>query len=507
MTESHASPRPSDASADGRDGGEEGGDGRRRQALTLALVSAAQLMFLLDATIVNVALPAIQETLGLSGSGLEWIVASYSVAYGGLLLLGGRMGDILGRRRMFLAGLALFTAASLLGGLAAEAWQLIVMRAAQGAGAAAASPAALSLLAVTFPEGPRRNRAVGWYTAVATAGGGVGLLAGGLITHFLSWRWVMFLNVPLGAVILAAGARALRTTPRRRGTFDLPGALAGTTAALLLIYGLVEGASTGGAGWTSPRVLVALAAALLLAALFAGAERNSPHPLVPLRLFTGGSRLALHAVVVCTSTAMFGVFFFLTLFLQGVWHYSPLRTALVYLPLTCLLVAGARLSAPLTTRLGARNVVCGGLLVSGAGMLWLARIGDSAGYATGMLAPTVLTYAGLGVTGVPLTLAALARVPEEDAGAASGLLTMARQIGGATGLAVLGTVVWSAAGAGPGGTADGAAGDAALATAIGYGFAVAAGAMLLSLLLALAALPGRSADPGRRPETGKDGAA
>ncbi|UUU36492.1 MFS transporter [Streptomyces sp. CA-210063] len=457
-------------------------NGSRRRSVALAVISAAQLMFLLDATIVNVALPDIQESLRLDGSDLEWVVASYSIAFGGLLMLGGRAGDILGRRRLFMTGVAVFTAASLFGGFATEAWLLTVCRTAQGVGAAAASPAALSLIAVTFPEGPRRNRAVGWYTAVATAGGGVGLLAGGLITVYLSWRWVMFVNVPLGVAILAVGAGVLRETPRTRGAFDVLGAVTGTLAALLLCYGLIDGAS-GGGNWSSALVLAALGAAALLLPAFVVIERRSAQPLVPLWLFTDRTRFGTYTVTALIGTAMFGIFFFLTLFLQQVWDYSPLRTALVYLPLTCLLVIGAKAGSPLLALFGTRALVCGGLLTATAGILWLARIGESGGYTTGMLVPTVLTYAGLGVTGVPLTLAALSKVADEDSGAASGLLSMARQIGGATGLAVLGAVAWSS-----GDAVSGEAG-AGLSTGVARGFAVAAGLTLLALCVAAVTLP------------------
>ncbi|MCT2589969.1 MFS transporter [Streptomyces sp. N2-109] len=466
-------------------------DGARRRAIALAVISVAQLMFLLDATIVNVALPSIQESLRLSGSDLEWIVASFSVAFGGLLILGGRVGDILGRRRMFTAGVVLFTAASLLGGFAEEPWLLIVCRTAQGVGAAAASPAALSLIAVTFPEGPERNRAVAWYTAVATAGGGVGLLAGGVITAYLSWRWVMFVNVPVGVVVLALSRRVLRETPRQHGTFDVAGALTGTLAALLLVHGLISGASESGQ-WSDPSVLAALGAAAVLLPAFVVIEKRGSQPLVPLRLFADRTRFGTYAVLALTNTAMFGIFFFLTLFLQQVWDYSPLETALVYIPLTCLLVVGARASSRLVTLVGARRLVCCGLLTATVGMLWLSRIGESGGYATGMLVPTVLTYAGLAVTGVPLTLAALADVADEDSGAASGLLSMARQIGGATGLAVLGTVVWSTVGS----AADTTSAEDALATGIGRGFLVAAGVAALSLLVAYLTMPRDAARSG-----------
>ncbi|MFH0241000.1 MFS transporter [Streptomyces sp. HK10] len=460
----------------------------RRRPAALAVISAAQLMFLLDATIVNVALPSIQRSLELDGAGLEWVVASYSIAFGGLLMLGGRAGDILGRRRMFAAGLTLFTCASLLGGLASEPWLLVACRAAQGAGAAAASPAALSLIAVTFPQGPERDRAIGWYTAVATAGGGLGLLAGGVITAWLSWRWVMFVNVPIGVVLLAVTRWVLPGTPRRHGVFDASGAVTGTLAALLLVYGLVS-ASSGHGGRTRPEVLVALGAAAVLLAIFVAVERRGTQPLVPLRLFTGGRRAGVHAVLALTSTAMFGVFFFLTLFLSRVWGYSALRIAVVYLPLTCLLVAGARVGPRLVALLGARALVCCGLLTAAAGMAWLSRIGESGGYAAGMLVPTVLVYAGLGVTGVPLTLAALADVADEDSGAASGLLTMARQIGGATGLAVLGAVVWGAAGAA--GHTGAKASGAALSSGIAHGFLAAAAVTALSLLPAAVSVPGK----------------
>ncbi|MFP8907842.1 MFS transporter [Streptomyces atacamensis] len=478
----------------------------RRRSVALAVISAAQLMFLLDATIVNVALPSIQRSLELDGAGLEWVVASYSIAFGGLLMLGGRAGDILGRRRMFAAGLALFTCASLLGGFASEPWLLVVCRAAQGAGAAAASPAALSLIAVTFPQGPERDRAIGWYTAVATAGGGLGLLAGGVITAWLSWRWVMLVNVPIGVVLLAVTRRVLPRTPRRSGVFDASGAVTGTLAALLLVYGLVSGSSgsSGHSGWTRPEVLAALGSAAVLLAVFVAVERRGAQPLVPLRLFADGRRAGVYAVLALTSTAMFGVFFFLTLFLSRVWGYSALRIAVVYLPLTCLLVAGARFGPRLVALVGARALVCCGLLTAAAGMAWLSRIGESGGYATGMLAPTVLVYAGLGVTGVPLTLAALADVADEDSGAASGLLTMARQIGGATGLAVLGAVVWAAAGtAGHTGTE---AADAALSSGIAHGFLAAAAVTALSLLPAAVAVPGKSAS-GTASAGGAGGAA
>lgn len=464
---------------------------RRTGAVALAVISGAQMMFLLDSTIVNIALPHVQSALRFSGPELEWVVTAYSLTYGGLLLLGGRAGDILGRRRMFLAGLALFTVASLAGGCAQAPWQLLASRTAQAVGAACASPAALSLVAGTFPEGPLRTRAISIYSALATSGGGIGLLAGGLITSFASWRWVMFVNVPVGVAMLIAAPRVLGETPRRADRLDVPGALAGTLGVTLLVYALIAAAAdeSGSAHWTDPGVLAAAAGAVALIAAFVVVERRAAHPLVPLRIFARLTRAGTYLALVLSSTSMFGIFFFLTQFLQRIWHYSPLHCALVYIPLTGLLVYGARLSGTLLPRLGARTLVLGGLGVAAAGMLWLSRIGDSGGYLTGMLVPTGLTYAGLGLTGVPLTLNALASVPERDTGVASGLFTCARQIGGATGLAVLGTVTWTTV-AGRGGADD----PAALAAGIDRGFLVAAGMTALALVIAAGTM-------ARRPRT------
>ncbi|MCM2576542.1 MFS transporter [Streptomyces meridianus] len=460
--------------------------GGRARTSALVLISAAQLMLLLDSTIVNVALPAIQESLGIHGAELEWVVSGYSLAFGGLLLLGGRAGDILGRRRVFTAGLALFTAASLLGGFASEPWMLLVSRAAQGVGAAAASPAALSLIATTFPEGRERNRAIGIYTAAATSGGGVGLLAGGLITTYLSWRWILFVNVPVGTLMIALAWKLLPETERSRKRLDLPGALTGTLGITLLVYGLINAATdeTGRQHWADPDVLLTLAASALLIAAFARIERRAAHPLVPLRILTDRARAGTYLILTLSSTAMFGIFFFLTLFLQQVWNYTPLKTALGYLPLTCLLMYSTSLGGRLLGTLSARTLVPGGLTIAAAGMFWLSRIGDSAGYWTGLLPPTILTYLGLGVISVPLTAAALSGISAEDSGIASGLFSTARQVGGATGLAVLGTVVWASAA------------HSSLSVAAGHGFAVAGAAAAVAALVALATVPRVRKEPG-----------
>ena len=454
-----------------------------RERLALWTISVAQLVFLLDATVVNVALPAIQDSLGFSGTGLAWVVTAYSIPFGGLLLLGGRAGDLLGLRRTLVGGLILFTASSLLAGLAQQPWQLLVCRALQGVGAAAASPAALSLIAATFEQGAVRTRALGTYTAIASVGGPAGLVLGGLITTYLSWRWVMFVNVPVGLALVALAPRALPETGRARGRFDLPGALTGTLAVTLLVYGLIAAAAdeTGRSGWTDPAVIATFAASAALLAAFAAIERRSRDPLVPLGFFADRQRTGTYAVLVLVSTAMFGVYFFLTLFLQRVWGWSAATTAVVYVPLSLVLMAGARVSSRVIERTGPRALVLCGLAGGAAGLAWLSAIDPDGGLLSGMLLPTLLTYAGFGLTTVPTTVTALERVAPGESGLASGLFSTSRQIGGATGLAVLGTVAWAVAAATGGG-------EAGLAAGAARGFLVAAGVTVLALLVALATI-------------------
>src|SRR5215471_3478745 len=289
-----------------------------RLGLALVVIATAQLMVVLDAAIVNVALPHIQHALGFTGSGLEWVVTAYAVTFGGLLLLGGRSGDLLGRRRIFIAGLLLFSAASLFGGFAtSEAW-LLASRAIQGVGGAMVAPTALALITTTFPEGPQRNRAMGVYAAMSGGGAALGLIAGGLLTTYLSWRWVLFVNVPIGIVTAIAGRYVLTESTRRRGRFDLPGAITVTAGVALLVYGL-SNASTDQQGishWTDTKVLASLAAAAALIVAFALIEWRSKHALMPVRILANRSRTGAYIVMLFLATAMFGIFFFLTIFVQ-----------------------------------------------------------------------------------------------------------------------------------------------------------------------------------------------
>ncbi|BCJ27220.1 MFS transporter [Actinocatenispora sera] len=450
--------------------------GSRTRGAALAIICAAQTMFVLDAMVVTVALPRIQTGLGFSGPGLEWVVNAYALVFGGLLLLGSRCGDVFGRRRIFVLGLGLFTVASLAGGLAQSPWQLVAARALQAAGAAAASPATLSLLATTFPEGAGRGRAISIYTALGTAGGGIGLLAGGLITSVASWRWIMLVNVPFGIAIVALASRLLAEPARKPGRFDLPGAVTGTLGMTLLVFGLTRAAadSSGTVHWADPSVLPALGGGALLLGVFVLVEWRSRRPLLPLRLLAGRAKLGNYAAIVLFSMAMEGIAFFLTLFVQRSWHYSTMHTALIFLPMTALLVICSRASGPLLRRFGTRPVILGGLALAAAGVAWMSLMDSSGGYLTDLLVPSSLCYAGFGVAAPPMTVEALASVGERDAGIASGVYSCARQLGGAVGLALLGSITWSA-------VATHQLEVDPLSTGIRYGFLSAAALVVLAV--------------------------
>jgi EmrB/QacA subfamily drug resistance transporter len=365
----------------------------RRLGLALLVIATAQLMVVLDATIVNVALPHIQTALGFSGSGLEWVINAYALTLGGLLLLGGRAGDLLGRRRMFVAGLLLFSAASLAGGLAtSQAW-LLAARAVQDAGGAIVAPTELALIATTFPEGPPRNRAMGVYAAMSGAGGAVGLLAGGLLVTYASWRWVLFVNVPIGIAVALGALVVLPGAARRPGRLDLPGAITGTLGVAALVYGL-SGAATspyGTSHWGDARVVTALAAGAVLLAAFALAETRSRHALLPARLLRQRDRLGANLIMLAVGTAVFGVFFFITLFVQDVWGYSALRAGVAFLPLTVVLLAASGSAAALVPRIGARPLLLAGGAASAGGLYWLSRMTEHGTYAGGLLGPSLMT--------------------------------------------------------------------------------------------------------------------
>ena len=413
-------------------------DYKEKRWLALILLCSAQFVVVLDASIVNIALPSIGRGLDFSQDGLTWVVNAYVLTFGGALLLGGRLADLLGRRRVFIAGLLVFSVGSLAGGLAQTGAELIAARALQGLGGALLAPAALSLVTTLFVEGADRNKAMGVWGAVAGSGGAAGVLLGGVLTSALGWRWVLFVNVPVGlvAAVLTPLVVAESRQAGQRG-IDLPGAVAVTGGLSALVYALV---GAGTAGWTSVRTLGLLGAAVVLLGVFVLIERRAAAPLVPLRIFRLPGVRAANIVGVLIGAAMFGMFFIVTMYLQQVLGYSPLRSGLAQLPLGVALVAAAGLASPLVTRLGAKPVLISGVLVFAAGMAWFTRIGVHSGFTAGLLGPSLLVAAGLGLAFVPLTIASTEGVSGEEVGLASGLINTSQQIGGAVGLAVLATV-------------------------------------------------------------------
>jgi EmrB/QacA subfamily drug resistance transporter len=419
----------------------QAGQLRGRPVAALALVLCAQLMVILDLTIVNVALPSIEHGLHFSATGLSWVLNAYALTFGGLLLLGGRAGDILGRRRVFLTGIALFTLASLAAGLATTPAWLIGARALQGVGGAIASPAALALVVSAFPEGGSRNRAMGLYAAIASGGASLGLVLGGAITQWASWRWAFFINVPVGIAVAACTPVFLTETPRRPGQFDVAGALTSVTGMAALVYGFIRAAS---AGWSDPLTLAALALAVAALAAFARIEARAAQPVTPLRLFADGQRSASYAARLLLVGGLFGMFFFATQFLQEVLGFSPVRAGVAFLPMTVLLFGVSRLAARLLGRFAPVPLAMAGVVPVIAGMAWLSRISPGTAYLPGVLGPMMLFGVGMGLAMVPLTTAAVAGVRAADSGAAASMVNVTQQVGGALGLAILVTVFGAA---------------------------------------------------------------
>ncbi len=410
---------------------------RRHPSVILGVILTAQLMVVLDATIVNVALPHIQRSLGFSNSSLSWVLNAYVLTFGGLLLLGARSGDLLGRRRTFMAGITLFTMSSLAGGLATASWMLLAARALQGVGGALAAPAALALLTTLFPDGAGRVRAIGLFTTVSAAGGATGLVAGGLLTQWASWRWVMFVNVPIGVAVLLVGAAVLAETERRRGRFDMAGAVTSTAGMTGVVLGLVE---AGTAGWTAPATLGPLVIGLALLGLFVRIEATATEPILPLRVLADRTRAAANVARGLGYAGMYGIIFFLTQFLQDIQGHSALVTGVGFLPTpTCVFLSSQLTSRVLVNRLPAKALMVIGTTLSALGLLVATQLHTGASYAQ-VLASLVLIGNGMGISFVSLTTAGLAGVARADAGAASGLINVMQQLGAALGLAVLVTV-------------------------------------------------------------------
>jgi EmrB/QacA subfamily drug resistance transporter len=415
-------------------------DTPRAKNLALALLAMTQFVVVIDASIVNVALPSIGTHLHFSRDDLSWVVNAYTLTFGGFLLLGGRLADLLGRRRMFMLGLVVFSLASLAGGLAqSEPW-LLGARALQGLGAAIVSPAALSTLTTTFAEGAERNRALGIWGAVAGAGGAAGVLLGGILTSGLNWRWVLFVNVPIGIAAALLAPRLLIESKAEDGTegFDVPGAVTVTAGLALLVYTVVDAVNVG---WSSTGTLLRLAGSVILLAAFVAIERRQRHPLLPFSIFRLRTLRGADIVGLLIGMSLFSMFFFISLYLQDVLRFSPIKTGLAYLPLAVGIILSAAAASKLVTRLGFKPVLIGGLLLIAAGLVWFSRVPAPGGsFAADVLGPSLLAAFGLGFSFVSVTIGATTGAQAHEAGLAAGLINTSQQVGGALGLAILATV-------------------------------------------------------------------
>ncbi len=450
----------------------EARDFRERRWLALGLLCTAQFVVVLDASIVNVALPSIGAALSFSQENLSWVVNAYVLTFGGFLLLGGRLADLLGRRRVFMFGLVLFALASLAGGFAESEGMLIAARAVQGLGAAILSPAALSIVTTTFRDGAERNKALGVWGAVAGSGGAAGVLLGGVLTDGLGWEWVLWVNVPIG---LAAAAIAPTLVAESRSeastrSFDVAGAFSVTAGLSVLVYALVDATD---AGWGSTQTIGLLALAVVLLAAFVAIELRSDAPLVPFRIFRIRTLTGANVVGILIGASLFSMFFFISLYMQQVLGYSAIKAGLSYLPLALTIILTAGVASQLVTRVGFKPVLAAGMLFIAAGLVWFGQVSVGGSYVSDILGPSLLAAVGLGLAFVTSTIAAVSGVDAEEAGLASGLINTSQQVGGALGLAVLATVATS--------TTNDATGPPAQALTDGFQNAFLAGAGIAAL--------------------------
>jgi EmrB/QacA subfamily drug resistance transporter len=447
-----------------------------RTWLVVLAACAGQFLVVLDVSVVNVALPSMRSDLGLSATGLQWVVNAYAIAFAGFMLLGGRAGDLFGRKRMFVVGLGLFTVASLAGGFAQEGWQLLAARAVQGLGAAVLAPSTLTILTSAVPEGAARARAIATWTAVGAGGGAAGGLVGGALTDSLSWRWVLLINVPVGALVLVGAARWIsesRAAARRR--LDLPGAVLVTAGAAVLAYGIVQ---IEAQGWAAAETLVPLGAGLGLIALFLLVEARTTTPLMPLKLFRVRSVAAANAAMFVCGAGSFGMWYFMTLYAQNVLGYTPLGAGLALVPSSLSVVAGSKFAPRVMPVIGARNVAVIGVLITATGFGWQSTMTAHGGYVTSIMLPGMMMMAGAGLAMTPLASLATSGAAPDDAGLVSGLVNTSRTLGGALGLSVLSSVAASRTGAST--TAEALTAGYALAFRWG-GFFLLGGVVLLLL--------------------------
>jgi EmrB/QacA subfamily drug resistance transporter len=417
----------------------------RHPAAILAVILAAQLMIAVDVSIVTIALPNVQADLHFSPTDLSWVQNAYMLAFGGLLLLGGRAGDLFGRRRVFVTGVLVFTVASLLAGLSSSATWLLAARALQGLGAAFAGPSVLALIATNFAEGAPRNRALAWFSSLTGAGASIGLILGGVLTDAASWPWVFFVNLPIGIAVAVLAPRLLVQPERGTGHLDVFGALIGTAGMISLVYGFIRAA---GSSWGDQFTLLSFAAAVVLLTAFVIRQARARQPLMPLRLFANRNRSAAYVTMLLLVAGMFGMFFLLTQFLQDVLGYGPVTAGFAFLPLTIGVFAMAQTVPTLVARFGPKPVMITGTLLMTTGMAWLTGISADTSYATGLLVPMLLFGVGIGCCTLPLTMIVLSSVSPQESGVVSGLQQTAQWAGGALGLAVLVSVFGTAGRAG-----------------------------------------------------------
>lgn len=456
---------------------------RRRRGIGLAVIVAGQLLVVLDATIVNVALPNIQRALHFGAADLSWVLTAYTLAFGGLLLLGGRTGDILGRRRVFVAGVVVFTGASLLGGFAHTATVLLAARALQGAGAAFAAPTTLALIATNFPEGSARNKALGIFSTVAGLGMTAGLILSGVLTSVGSWRLVMFINVPIGVAIVLLAPKYVAEPPRHPGRFDLLGALTSTIGMTALVYGFIHSAA---GGWSTVPSVVAFAVGVVSLGLFVANEATARQPIMPLRLFRVRNRAAAYVNMLLLPATTASMFFFLLQYLQDVRGMSPLVAGIAFIPLAVVLFVAARLAPTLIPKWGARPLMIAGMVLVTVGIVWMSFLTPTSSYCLSILGPTILFGVGVGLSFMPLNMTILTGVEAKDAGTASGVLQVMQQTGASLGLAILVTVFNAAV---TGGVTDHAA------FTDGVSAALRASAVFSGLALLIAVLVIRTREP------------
>ncbi|HWM55829.1 MAG TPA: MFS transporter [Solirubrobacterales bacterium] len=479
---------------------EGNGEFREKRWQALVLLCSAQFVVVLDASIVNVALPSIGKALEFSQASLPWVVNAYVLTFGGFLLLGGRTADLLGRRRVFMAGLALVGVASLAAGFAATEGQLIAARAAQGLGAAIISPAALSIVTTTFSDGAERNRALGVWGAVAGSGGAAGVLLGGILTDGLGWEWVLWVNVPVSLIALFLAPRLIAESRAEHETraFDVAGAITVTAALSILVYALVDATD---AGWGSSQTIGLIALSVALLAAFVAIELRSAKPLVPFSIFRIRTLTGANVVGLLVGASLFSMFYFISLYMQQVLGYSAIHAGLSYLPLALVIMAAAGIASQLVTKLGYKPVLAAGLMFIVIGLAWFSRVSVGGSFTADILGPSLFAAAGLGFAFVTTTIAAVSGVEENEAGLASGLINTSQQIGGALGLAVLSTISISRI---EDLAPTGAPGDEALTEGYQAAFLGGAGIALLGFVLTLILI--RGSDSRAHMELGKEAA-